>query len=81
MSYTYLRESGEESSAECFSDIPAYVLSKSSRSAEKYSCNASATESSQNSQSGTMCELSTANRGAEKSIASAEVSPVRISRQ
>ena len=81
MSYTYLLESGEESSAECFSDIPAYVLSKSSRSVEKSSCNASATESSQNSQSGTMCELSTANRGAEKSIAFAEASPAKTSRQ
>lgn len=81
MSYTYLLESGEESSAECFSDIPAYVLSKSSRSAEKSSCNGNATESSQNSQSGTMCELSTANRGAEKSIAFAEVSPAKTSRQ
>lgn len=81
MSYTYLLESGEESSAECYSDIPAFVLSKSSRSVEKSSCNASATESSQNSQSGTMCELSTANRGAEKSIAFAEVSPAKTSRQ
>ena len=81
MSYTFLLESGEESSAECFSDIPAYVLSKSSRSVEKSSCNASATESSQNSQSGTMCELSTANRGAEKSIAFAEVSPAKTSRR
>ena len=81
MSYTYLRESGEESSAECFSDIPAYVPSKSSRSAEKSSCNVNATEFSQNSQSGTTCGLSTANRGAEKSIAFAEVSPAKTSRQ
>ena len=70
MSYTYLLESGEESSAECFSDIPAFVLSKSSRSAEKYSCNASATESSQNSQSGTTYGLSTESRGVEKSTSS-----------
>lgn len=81
MSYTYLLVSGEESSAECFSDIPAYVLSKSSHSVEKSSCNASATESSQNSQSGTMCELSTANRGAEKSTASAEDSPAKTSQR
>lgn len=81
MSYTYLLESGEESSAECFSDIPAYVPSKSSLSVEKYSCNASATESCPDSQSGTMCGLSTANRGAEKSIAFAEVSPAKTSRQ
>ena len=81
MSYTYLLESGEESSAECYSDIPAFVLSKSSRSAEKSSCNGNATESSQNSQSGTTCELSTASRGAEKSTASAEASPAKISQR
>lgn len=81
MSYTYLLESGEVSSAECYSDIPAFVLSKSSRYAEKSSCNASATESSQNSQSGTMCELSTANRGEEKSTVSAEASPAKTSLQ
>lgn len=81
MSYTYLLESGEVSSAECFSDIPAYVLSRLSLSAEKSSCNASATESSQNSQSGTMCELSTANRGEEKSTVSAEASPAKTSLQ
>lgn len=81
MSYTYLLESGEESSAECFSDIPAYVLSKSSRSVEKYSCNASATESYQNSQSGTTYGLSTANRGEEKSTASAEASPAKTSQR
>lgn len=74
MSYTYLLESGEVSSAECYSDIPAFVLSKSSRSAEKFSCNGNATESSQNFQSGTTCELSTASRGAEKLTAYAEAS-------
>ena len=81
MSYTFLLESGEESSAECFSDIPAYALSKSSRSVEKFSYNGNATESCHASQSGTTCGLSTANRGAEKSIAFAEVSPAKISRQ
>lgn len=77
MSYTYLLESGGESSAECYSDIPAFVLSKSSLSAEKSSCNGNATESSQNSQSGTTCELSTASRGEEKSTVSAEASPAK----
>lgn len=81
MSYTYLLESGEESSAECYSDIPASVLSRLSPTAEKSSCNASATESSQNSQSGTTCELSTANRGAEKSTVSAEASRAKTSPQ
>ena len=81
MSYTYLLESGEESSAECYSDIPAFVLSKSSRSAEKFSCKGNATESSQNSQSGTTCEHLTANRGEEKSTASAEASPAKTSQR
>lgn len=30
MSYTYLLEQGEESSAECFSDMPASVLESES---------------------------------------------------
>lgn len=81
MSYTYLLESGEESSAECFSDIPVFALSKLSLSAEKSSYNGNATESYQNSQSGTTCGLSTGDRGAEKSIASAEASPAKTSRR
>lgn len=77
MSYIYLQAQGGESSAECYSDIPAYVLSKSSRSVEKFSCNGNATEFSQNSRFGTTCELSTGDRGAEKSIAFAEASPAK----
>lgn len=77
MSYTFLLASGEVSSAECYSDIPAFARSKSSRSAEKFSCNGNATESYPDSPSGTMCELSTASRGAEKSTAFAEASRVR----
>lgn len=72
MSYTYLRASGEESSAECYSDIPVSVLSRLSLSAEKFCFNDSATESCQNSPSGTTCGLSTGGRGAEKSTVSAE---------
>lgn len=81
MSYTFLLESGEESSAECFSVIHAYVLSKLNLTAEKSSCKDSATESCPASQSGTTCGLSTASRGAEKSTASAEASRVKTSRQ
>ena len=81
MSYTYLLASGEVSSAECYSDIPAFVLSKSSRSAEKFSCNGNATESCPSSQFGTTCELSTASRGEEKSTVSAEASPAKTSQQ
>lgn len=81
MSYTYLLESGEESSAECYSDIPAFVPSKSSLSVEKSSCNGNVTESSQNSQSGTTCEHSMGDRGAGKSTASAEASLAKTSPQ
>ena len=44
---------------------------------EKSSCNGNATESCPASRFGTMCEHSTANRGAEKSTVSAEASRVR----
>lgn len=81
MSYTYLLESGEESSAECYSDIPAFVLSKSSRSAEKSSYKDNETESCPASQFGTMCEHSTGDRGAGKSIAFAEASPAKTSQR
>lgn len=77
MSYTFLRASGEEFSAECYSDIPVFAPSKSSLSAEKSSCKDSATESCPASPSGTMCGLSTGDRGAEKSTAFAEASRVR----
>lgn len=63
MSYTYLLEGGAEYSAESFLDIPASVLSRLNLTAEKSYCNASATESCQSSQSGTMCEHSTVGRG------------------
>lgn len=45
MSYTYLLESGEVSSAECYSDMPVSVLSRLSRSAERFCCKDNATES------------------------------------
>ena len=72
MSYIYLQERGGESSAECFSGIPAYVLSRLNLFAEKSFCKDSETESCQSSQSGTMCEPLTASRGEEKLTLSAE---------
>jgi len=63
VSYTYLQEQGEESSAECFSDIPAFVLSRSSLIADKSSCNGNETALCQGSQSGMTCEHSTESRG------------------
>lgn len=77
MSYIFLRERGEESSAECFSDIPAFAPSKSSLIAGKSCCSGSATESYQNSQFGTTCEPLTAGRGGEKSTSSAAASRAR----
>ena len=77
MSYTYLQEQGEESSAACFSDMPRSVLSRLNLTAEKSSCNASGTESFQSSQSGTTCEHSTESLGADLLTLSAEDSRAR----
>lgn len=77
MSYIYLQEQEGESSAECFSDIPAYVLSRLNLIAEKSYSKGSAMESCQNSQSGTMCEPLTAGRGGEKLTSSVADSPVK----
>ena len=79
MSYTYLLERGEESSAECFSDIPACVLSRLNLFAEESFSKDSETESCPSFQSGTMCEHSTANCGEVKSTSSAEDSPAKTS--
>lgn len=72
MSYTYLLEQGEESSAECFSDIPQSVLSNLNLTAEKSYSKDNETASCQSSQSGMMSQPSTASLGAEKSMSSAE---------
>lgn len=77
MSYIFLRERGEESSAECFSDIPAFAPSKLNLIAEKSSCKGNETESCQNSQFGTTCGHLTAGRGEGKSMSSAAASRAR----
>lgn len=79
MSYTFLLEQGEESSAESFSAIPASVLLKLNLTAGKSCSNDSGTESCQSSRSGMMCEPSTGSHGAERSIASAGAFHVRTS--
>ncbi len=79
MSYTYLQEQGEESSAECFSDIPRYVLSRLNLTAEKSYSKDNEMESCQNSQSGMMLPHSTELRGEEKSMSSAGDSHVKTS--
>ena len=77
MSYTYLREQGEESLAECSSDIPQFALWKLNPTAEKSSCNANATESCHDSPSGMTFEPSTVNPGAASLTACVAASPAR----
>lgn len=77
MSYTYLQEQGEVSSAECFSDIDQFVQSKLNLTAGKSCCSDSETGYFLGSQYGTMCERSTENRGVGLSMLSAEVSRAR----
>jgi hypothetical protein len=81
VSYTFLLEQGEESSAECFSGIPASVLSNSTRIADASCYNASATESCRASRSGMTCEHSTENRGKGESMLSAADSHAPIFHQ
>ena len=79
MSYTYLLEQGEESSAASFSDIPPFVLSRLNLTAEKSCSKGSGTESCQSFQYGTMSPPSTELRGKEKSISYAEDSLAKTS--
>jgi len=81
MSYIFLLEQGEESSAECFSDIALCAQWKSNHTAEKSCCKDSETESCHGSQSGTTCAPSTASRGEESSMSCAVASHVRTSAQ
>jgi hypothetical protein len=66
MSYTYLLEQGEESSAESFADIPASVQSRSRNTLAKSYCNDSGMESCHASRYGTTYAPSTAGHGAEE---------------
>ena len=81
MSYIYLNDNPcenstsfaervEVSSAASFADIPASVLSRLTNFAEDRFCNDKETESCQDFQSGTTCELLTGNRGHRESISS-----------
>ena len=79
MSYTYLQESGEESSAASFSDIPPSVLLNLNLTADESYSKDSGTESCPSSQSGVMSQPLTANLGAEKSMLSAEDSLAKTS--
>ena len=79
MSYTFLLDAEEESSAESYSDIPACVLLKSKHIEDAPCCNVSATEYYHDSRFGTMCEPSMEHLGGEMSIASAEDSHAKTS--
>lgn len=68
---TSSQEQGEESLAECFSDIPPYVLSRLNLTASKSCCNGSETESCQSSQYGTISGHSTERHGVGESMSSA----------
>lgn len=81
MSYTYLLEQGEESSAECFLGIPAFVLSRSRNTLEKSSCNDSETESYHDSRYGTTYKPSTAGPGKGASMLCAADSRAKTSAQ
>lgn len=71
MSYTYLRDAGEESSAESYSAIEQSAPWRSNHTAAACYCNGSATESCHASQSGMTCEPSTELRGVESPMSSA----------
>jgi hypothetical protein len=77
MSYIYLQEQGEESSADCFSDIDQSVLSKLTNTAEKSYCKDRGTEYFPDSQSGMTCKHLTANLGEELSMLSVVDSHVK----
>ena len=81
MSYTFLQEQGEESSADTFSDIPAYVLSRLNLIAEESCSNGNETESCQSSQYGMMSAHSTEHLGEEKLMLYAEDSLAKTSLQ
>ena len=79
MSYTYLQDAGEESSAASFSDITLFAPLKSSPTAARCSCNGSGMECCHASQSGTTCEPSTASLGEGGLMSSAGDSHARTS--
>ena len=77
MSYTYLRDAGEESSAASFSDIEQSAPWKSNPTAAACCSNDNVMESCRASQSGMTCKPSTVARGKESLMSCAEDSPAR----
>lgn len=80
MSYIFLLEPGEESSAECFSDIPACALSNGISMPAKSCLQDSVMDACHASQSGMTCKPSTDTLGAGVSMSSAGASPAKIYR-
>ena len=79
MSYTYLQEQGEESSAASFADIPASVLLKLNLTPERCFCSASGTASCHASPFGTTSGLLTASHGEDSLMSCAEGSLAKTS--
>ena len=79
MSYTYLLEQGEESSAASFSDIPPYVLLRLNLTAGESCSKGSGTASCQSSQSGMMSPPSMGNHGEARSMSAAGGSHAKTS--
>jgi hypothetical protein len=79
MSYTFLLEQGEESSAESFSGIPASARSRSTSIAGKSSSNGNGTGSSRAFPSGTMSKPLMESPGEDSWTSSAGDSPARTS--
>lgn len=78
MSYIYLQEQGEASSADCFSDISQFVQSKLNLTAEKSSYSGNETESCRGSLSGMMSAPLTASHGEGLQKSCAVASPAKI---
>lgn len=79
MSYTYLLEQGEVSSVECFSDIPAYALSRSTSTAGMFCSSGSETGSCRGSRFGTTFAPLMEDRGEESQMSFAEDSHAKTS--
>lgn len=79
MSYTFLLEQGEESSVDCFSDIPRSVLSKFSQDADEPCYSGNETGCSLDSLCGMMFAPLTDTRGGEQLMPFAVVSPAKAS--
>lgn len=77
MSYTFLLEQGEESSAECFSGIPAYALSNGTSTPAKSFLQDSGMDACPDFQSGTTFKPLTDTHGADASMSCAVDSHVR----